>query len=498
MNKQRGFISLIAIGFVALVALTFSIVSYENTKNKSNQVQSFGSFNPVGGSTYRLQSSIGTSNTSITLTSFKEPVSNIPLTMAYANTSILYATIDPQTTYKEFISFSGITQNADGTATLTGVTRGLGFSYPYTASTTLSQAHSGQSILILSNPPQLTNQYAAKANDETIAGNWTFTTTPTGSVPTLSTQFATKGYVDGGILAGAATSTESVTGIVRLATALQTASSTASTANTPLVIQAQNATSTYGNGSTSGLKVVVTQNNGKIQQGFLDLTQGFSFTNTINVTSTTTVKGLTASSTAANPLTLNGVSLSTPSTQGASSTALFNNGSGSLIWTPVSRLLDYVPALSYTSSNATTSRVSFTLPGGSLQTKNIMTVVDYGVNYTAAQNQSNIVEFAYGYATTTAVMTNTGVDSGTCSGDGTPTFTVTVLANASQTSQLVTMVFTCNGTTVTTYNPTKSWSATYSVNSAIDQPVTFKVKTTGSGVNDRYDDAKIISRLEAY
>ena len=42
------------------------------------------------------------------------------------------------------------------------------------------------------------------------------------------------------------------------------------------------------------------------------------------------VKNLSASSTAANPLTLNGVAYNTPSTQGASSTVLTNNGSGRL------------------------------------------------------------------------------------------------------------------------------------------------------------------------
>ena len=149
-----------------------------------------GAYNPTGGGTYRLQSSVGGSATSITLTSFKEPVSNIPYTMSYLNSDIEYATVEPQSTNKEFISFSGITQNADGSAILTGVTRGLGFSYPYTASTTLQKPHSGQSILILSNPPQLYKKFATKDNDETISGSWAI------PYPTASTSPASKGYVD--------------------------------------------------------------------------------------------------------------------------------------------------------------------------------------------------------------------------------------------------------------------------------------------------------------
>jgi hypothetical protein len=137
-----------------------------------------GDFNPTGGGTYRLQTSAGSTDTSIRLSSFKEPVSNIPYTMAYMNTSIAYGTLDPQQpTRREFISFTGITQNSDGTAILTGVTRGLSGSYPYTASSTLRQAHSGQSIFILSDAPQLFTQYAVKANAQNIYGAWTFAST---------------------------------------------------------------------------------------------------------------------------------------------------------------------------------------------------------------------------------------------------------------------------------------------------------------------------------
>lgn len=130
----------------------------------------------TGGSTYRLQSSISSTQTTITLSSFKEPVSGTPYTMSYLNSSIEYATLDPQTQNSEFISFTGITQNADGTATLTGVTRGLSRSSPYTESTTFKTTHAGQSILILSNPPQLYNSLSFKGNDEVITGDWSVPT----------------------------------------------------------------------------------------------------------------------------------------------------------------------------------------------------------------------------------------------------------------------------------------------------------------------------------
>lgn len=159
-----------------------------------------GSFNPTGGGTYYLQSSVNSTATSITLSSFAEPVSGILYTMTYLNSSIEYATIQPGTSNSEFISFSGITQNSDGSATLTGITRGLGRSYPYTASTTLQQPHSGRSVLILSNPPQLTNQYFNLSNANTALGTSTFSATTTMATTTFNyaevgTTTATTSYI---------------------------------------------------------------------------------------------------------------------------------------------------------------------------------------------------------------------------------------------------------------------------------------------------------------
>ncbi len=158
------------------------------------QSQNLSGFNPTGGGTYRLQSSLGLAGTTINLSSFKEPISGIPYTMTYLNSSIMYGTLDPvQPTLSEFVSFTGITQNSDGTASLTGVTRGLSRT-PGTggcvASTTLATSHSGQSIFILSNSPCFYSQYAATANDNAFTGSNTF------PEPTGASNVATKNYVD--------------------------------------------------------------------------------------------------------------------------------------------------------------------------------------------------------------------------------------------------------------------------------------------------------------
>ena len=161
-----------------------------------------GAYNITGGGSYRLKTSAGLSDSTINLSSFKEPVSNIPYTLTYLNTTIGYATIEPQFPDRtEFISFTGITQNSDGSAQLTGVTRGINRTTAgsaCTASTTLAVRHPAQSTLIYtSDSPCHFGQYAVKQNDETISGSWTV------PAPTAGGNPATKTYVDATVNGGA-------------------------------------------------------------------------------------------------------------------------------------------------------------------------------------------------------------------------------------------------------------------------------------------------------
>lgn len=62
-----------------------------------------------------------------------------------------YGTLEPNNgTQEEAISFTGVTQNANGTATLTGV-KSVGFVSPYTETVGLAKSHSGGVTFILSN-----------------------------------------------------------------------------------------------------------------------------------------------------------------------------------------------------------------------------------------------------------------------------------------------------------------------------------------------------------
>lgn len=324
-----------------------------------------GNFNTTGGGTYNLQATITSSQTTINLSSFLEPQSNIAYTMSYLNSSIEYATIAPQTSQSEFVSFTGITQNSDGSATLTGVQRGLDRSYPYTASSTLALPHAGQSRFILSNPPQVYNSYGALTNANTWSAVNTFSSTSPPTYDTdpvwanFSTQiFADVAYVNSVVAAGAANASETVKGIVQLATGAQAALGTSlgSTA-ARLAIPNSLATSTpYNSGSNV---VPVTGTNEKLSQLFLDLTQNFTwsglhtFTAGLIGTASSTFSATTtimANSVTNRALVLNTIPYQFPSSQGGTGQTFINNGSGVLS-------ADFATAKHYTLASTTVSSI---------------------------------------------------------------------------------------------------------------------------------------------
>lgn len=237
-----------------------------NEQQVKLQETKLGAFTTSSAGTYRLSNSISSTATSINLSSFKEPISNIAYTMSYIGSSVVYATLDPQNPTKtETISFTGITQNANGTALLTGVTRGLSKTpgaSACTASTTLATSHSGQTALILSNPACFYSEFAAKKNDETITGDWKVPT------PANATSIVNRDYVQGLTFGGIGGASETATGTLEIATQIETASSTTNGTLGRLAIPSSISTSTY-NPATAPLRVVVTGNSGTIDNRFI-------------------------------------------------------------------------------------------------------------------------------------------------------------------------------------------------------------------------------------
>ena len=167
-------------------------------------------------------SGVTSTATSIVLQTFSTPDGTLVTSSDIGTTN--FGTFEPGGSKEEIFSFTGVTQNANGTATLTGVTRGLKFVSPYTADNSLRQAHSGGSIVVLSNNPQLLDNFLSADNDETITETYTFTQpnlprASDSSAPTDDEQFANKKYVD-----DTATGTTQIDRVVPKATAGETVS----------------------------------------------------------------------------------------------------------------------------------------------------------------------------------------------------------------------------------------------------------------------------------
>lgn len=111
--------------------------------------------------------------TTINLASFKLPDGSTNITMSDFG-DVGHGVLEPGTSREEIVTFTGVTQNGDGTATLTGVTRGVNFVDPYDEQSAYKQTHSGNALFRISNTSKFYSEFALKDNDESITGLWTF------------------------------------------------------------------------------------------------------------------------------------------------------------------------------------------------------------------------------------------------------------------------------------------------------------------------------------
>lgn len=163
---------------------------------QSQSFQLIGSGAVAGGTTLTLQSFKDILGTNFAMASFG---------------SLGFATIEPNTSNEDSITFTGITQNSDGTATLTGVNSVL-FITPFTTGSGFRLSHAGATTLIITNTSAFYNTFGNKNNDEVLTGYWT-------APNPLSTQgIATKTYVDNLVNGG----TVSVDRVIPVATAGET------------------------------------------------------------------------------------------------------------------------------------------------------------------------------------------------------------------------------------------------------------------------------------
>lgn len=256
--------------------------------------------------TYHLYSGESGAASTMRITPYPTDLDGVKLTMTDFGTSPT-VTVDPKISgYEEIESFTGITDNGDNTATLSGVSRDLASKYPYTTAGT-GKTHGAGATVVFGNNPQIYGRLAALENAQTWTSVQTFgsTTQPAYDATPLTwasqLSLVDKAYVDSGLLNGAATSTFANQGLVWLASPAQIAAGTASsTTGSPLVIGAGMASSTF-NAATAFLGEVISLRSTKdIDPNFIATSTGSNYTwgGAMTMNATTTVNaGLIASST---------------------------------------------------------------------------------------------------------------------------------------------------------------------------------------------------------
>ncbi len=185
-------------------------------------------FKPVQAQSFALSGAGAVSGATTVILRAFEQIDGTLLTMTDFGT-IGYMTLEPGNgTLEEQISFTGVTQNSGGTATLTGVKTVLMVS-PYTETSGLAQTHAGSTTAVLSNTSGYYNQFPKKAVDATITGKYIFPSDDVSNAgivadtdTVVATAFVTLGQLSRQAISGASNASTTVKGIVQLPTQAQT------------------------------------------------------------------------------------------------------------------------------------------------------------------------------------------------------------------------------------------------------------------------------------
>lgn len=261
-NKNKGFVevalavtvgALLLSGIFGLKAAQDAKLAESRYESVMMQTYNLGAFRPSnyvgklltrlneGGSETTFNTTPGTAKDGSTLTTAKIG-------------DFVVFTINPGAANEEKISASAVSVSGT-TATWTIINRGLSFTENTAVTANKKQHAIGETVIISNDDHYLNVQYAAKDLDETITGSWTFSQFPV----TPATVYAT----------------ETVAGASELATGIEVASSTSlGGSGQRLTIPASLATSTY-NSATAPLRVIVTQNDGKIDGNFISTSSLF-------------------------------------------------------------------------------------------------------------------------------------------------------------------------------------------------------------------------------
>lgn len=188
-----------------------------------------------------------------------------------------YITLEPGSLdFEEQISFTGITQNANGTATLTGVSNVL-FLYPYTETAGLAKSHGGGVTAVVSNTSGFYDTFANKNDTETITQEWTFPSVeadrPKANADTDAVGLAdyiTFGQLSRTAMAGTVNASEIVNGVVELATNVETGAGTSIGATGARLVPPNSLLNAVSTGAPDVGKIPVAGASGTVDQSWLN------------------------------------------------------------------------------------------------------------------------------------------------------------------------------------------------------------------------------------
>lgn len=380
---------------------------------------------------------------------------------------------------------------ADCTATAcTNVVRGYWPLTNATSSALMKTHRRGDTVKITDSP--IINQMKRVINGQedfpnalTFDGKLTYTTAPTF---TSTLDIPSKAYVDNSVNQGAATSTESVGGILEIATATEIASTTTDLPNRPLALTTAYSSSTPATGT--GPLVIVSKINRKLDQLWLDLTEAFTVTGewTFNGggTATTTFnRGVDIDADSDTPLILRLISYIFPSSGGSANQVLTTDGGTpqTLTWTTVTPVrytwANSSPGLQPSSGNFATSSDGLFIPGGTLTASSTIEVKAGNGTVCVSSSSGSGTVYLRDSSGNTLWSGNLSSDDSSNTGYGRMNDVVIVSTNSNFTAQRhITNSVSGTGATPTSVSAGTS-GGTASINFASD--VTLKMVVQNSG-----------------
>jgi hypothetical protein len=434
-------------------------------------VQNFGATipTPIASFSTSLATKISSSDTSMTLvTTTTDDGTNL------TNGKVYGFVLDANTASEEYVLGTVLSSN------IVSMTRGISVITGNTNISALQKAHGRGASVKISDAPVLLVLARILNGDETVPNKLTYDSSVTISSFSNNQELISKGYADALTFAGAPNGSETQKGIYQTASTTNIGNGTA-LGDTGATLIVPN--SRFNTTSSATTIVPVTKSNGKLSQGFLDLTEGFTFSGGVTSTGalvqsgTTTQSGAytnTASSTFTNTLAL--------ATTTHTGNIILNSGtdikasSSSVIG---GMQLIYATTTDKAVADTTTEVIvsTTTIPANTLDlTNGIMVKVSFSVGTTGSGNGAGNVNLYYGGSRIgTMVASYSQVNSGGVNG------TMSFFAKNSTSSQFGISDYIqilVNGGNINLGTGTNEY--TTSVNSSIDQNLTIGVSRSGS------------------